>query len=116
MIVWVIGFNLLVSLGCLVAAWYLWQLRQALANAATAAAIWQGEAQGFLAISQLTEAILTGRQLTASTHDSYRQLQLQLQRLQQLLRLLVFLTYVWRNSGQILSRRRWLSRPWRIRS
>lgn len=116
MIFWVIGFNLLMSLGCLVVAWYLWRLRQALANVATAAATWQGEAKGFLAISQLTEAILTGKCLTASTRASYHQLQLQLQRLQQLLRLLVFLTYTWRNSSQILNRRQWLRRPWRIRS
>lgn len=89
----VVVLNVLISLLCLYVAWQVWNLRRALR--ATAAAVLLAERNTYNVLHGAPEAITQGQVGIGGARDSYQQLELQLQKVQQVLTLLSLVQKVW---------------------
>lgn len=93
MLVFVVIFNLLIALLNLLIAWKIWQLRQVLAKLADI----------FIAVELTSRKLLSAasaelapaKKRTRNLKESYRQLQVQLQLLRQILTLLSLVNKIW---------------------
>lgn len=98
----VVVLNVLISLLCLYVAWQVWNLRRVLG--ATADAVLLAERNTYKVLHDAPENILQGQVGVGSARDSYQQLEVQLQKIQQVLTLLSLVQRVWglsRRSGQV---------------
>ncbi|MEW6494997.1 MAG: hypothetical protein AB1589_21125 [Cyanobacteriota bacterium] len=86
MIIFVVVFNVLLSLICLYVAWQLWNLRLALAITADIVALFERDT--YNALHGAPNAISQGQLGVSNLRVSYQQLEIQLQRVQQILALL----------------------------
>lgn len=86
MIIFVVVFNVLLSLLCLYVAWQLWNLRRALAITADVVALFERDT--YNALHGAPNAISQGQLGVGNLRVSYQQLEIQLQRVQQILALL----------------------------
>lgn len=86
MIIFVVVFNVLLSLVCLFVAWQLWNLRLALAITADVVALFERDT--YNALHGAPNAISQGQLGVSNLRASYQQLEIQLQRVQQILALL----------------------------
>ena len=86
MITVVIVLNVLISLLCLYVAWYLWNLRRALAIAADVLTLFDRDTHNVL--YGAPNAISQGQLGLRAMRGNYRQLETQLQQIQQVLALL----------------------------
>lgn len=91
----VVVLNLLISLICLGVAWQVWNLRRVLGAAADA--ILLAERNTYNVLHNAPEAILQGQEGVGGARDSYQQLEIQLQKVQQVLTLLSLIQRVWRS-------------------
>ncbi len=86
MITVVIVLNVLISLLCLYVAWYLWNLRRALAVAADVLTLFDRDTHNVL--HRAPNAISQGQFGVRAMRGNYRQLETQLKQIQQVLALL----------------------------
>jgi hypothetical protein len=93
MLTFVVVLNVLISLICLYVAWQVWNLRRALR--ATADAVLLAERNTYKLLHGAPEAISQGQVGIAGARDGYQQLELQLQKFQQILMLLSLIQKVW---------------------
>lgn len=89
----VVVLNVLISLLCLYVAWQVWNLRRVLAAAADAVLL--AERNTYRILHPAPEAISQGQLGVGGARDSYQQLELQLQKIQQVLTLLSLVQRVW---------------------
>lgn len=89
----VVVLNVLISLICLYVAWQVWNLRRALR--ATADAVLLAERNTYNLLHNAPEAISQGQVGIGGARDGYQQLELQLQKFQQVLTLLSLIQRVW---------------------
>lgn len=89
----VVVLNVLISLLCLYVAWQVWNLRRVLG--ATADAVLVAERNTHKIFYGAPEAISQGQVAIGGVIDSYQQLELQLQKVQQVLTLLSLVQKVW---------------------
>lgn len=89
----VVVLNVLISLLCLYVAWQVWNLRRALGAAADAVLL--AERNTYNVLHGAPEAISQGQVGIGGARDSYQQLELQLQKIQQVLTLLSLVQKVW---------------------
>lgn len=82
----VVVLNLLISLLCLYVAWFLWNLRRALSVAADVVTLFDRDTHN--ALHGAPHAISQGQFGVRATRGSYQELEIQLQRVQQVLALL----------------------------
>lgn len=104
----VVGFNVLISLLCLYVAWRLWKLRRALAAAAKAIA--SAERSTYNVLHGAPRAIYRGQTGVYGLSERYGHLELQLQRVRQVLALLGWVQRTWSSSlkrGERISRAQW---------
>jgi hypothetical protein len=99
----VVVLNVLISLLCLYVAWQVWNLRRALA--ATADAVLLAERNTYNLLHGAPEAISQGQVGVSRARESYQQLELQLQKVQQVLMLLSLVQRVWRSTTRSPSKR-----------
>lgn len=92
----VIVLNVLISLLCLYVTWRVWNLRRALAAVADILTAAERSTQSVL--QGAPQAIERGQLGTSALRERYRQLELQWQRVQQVLTLLSLLQGVWRRA------------------
>lgn len=83
MIAVAVTLNLVIALFCFYVAWRLWRLSKSLGAAADALTKWDYQAHRILNPDRVPPAILRGQTGTAALRRNYSQLQLQLQRLEQ---------------------------------
>ncbi|HEY9611423.1 hypothetical protein [Allocoleopsis sp.] len=83
MVVLVVVINVLISLLCLYVAWYVWNLRRALAIATAVVTIFERDTHN--ALQGAPQAISQGQLGVRGSRESYQQLEIQLQRVQQVL-------------------------------
>ena len=88
MVVVVVVINVVISLLCLYVAWYLWNLRRALAIATAVVTIFERDTHN--ALEGAPQAIIQGQLGVRGSRGSYQQLEMQLQRVQQVLGFLGF--------------------------
>lgn len=96
----VVVLNVLISLLCLYVARQVWNLRRVLG--ATVDAVLLAERNTYKVLHDAPENILQGQVGVGSARDSYQQLEVQLQKIQQVLTLLSLVQRVWglsRRSG-----------------
>ncbi len=86
MITFVVVFNVLLSLLCLYVAWQLWNLRRSLAITADVVALFERDT--YNALHGAPQAISQGQLGVNNLRSGYQQLEIQLQRVQQILSLL----------------------------
>jgi len=98
MVTVVVVLNLLISLLCLYVAWRVWNLRRVLA--ATADALTLAERNTYNVLHGAPNAIYTGQLGVEGLRERYQQLNLQLQRLQQVLTLLGLVQSIWRTTSR----------------
>lgn len=91
----VVVFNVVISLLCLYVAWQVWNLRRVLGAAADA--LFLAQRNTYNVLHGAPEAILQGQAGVGGARDSYQQLELQLQKVQQVLTLLSLVQRVWRS-------------------
>lgn len=103
----VVVLNVLISLMCLYVAWQVWNLRRALR--ATADAVLLAERNTYNLLHGAPEAISQGQVGIGGARDSYQQLELQLQKFQQVLTLLSLIQRVWELSRRAALRSATLS-------
>jgi hypothetical protein len=80
-----VGLNLVVALFCFYVAWRVWQLSKSLGAVADALTNWERNTHNTLNPVVIPPAILRGQAGTVYLRQRYSLLQLQLQRLQQLM-------------------------------
>lgn len=85
MIAVAVGLNLVIALFCFYVAWRLWRLSKTLGAVADALVNWDRNANYILDPAVVPPAILLGQMGTASLRQRYSRLQLQVQRLEQLM-------------------------------
>lgn len=107
----VVILNVLISLLCLYVAWQVWNLQKALA--ATTKAVLLAERNTYNVLHGAPEAISQGQVGVHGARESYQQLELQLQKVQQVLTLLSLIQRVWLLIPKSSSKR--LRRPQRLR-
>jgi hypothetical protein len=107
----VVVLNVLISLLCLYVAWQVWNLRRALA--ATTDAVLLAERNTYNLLHNAPQAISQGQVGVQGARESYQQLELQLQKVQQVLTLLSLVQRVWRSTPRSQSKR--LRRTQRLR-
>ncbi len=90
----VVIFNVLLSLLCLYVAWQVWNLRRTLA--ATAAVLTDAERNTHAVLYGAPMAISQGQLGVHGLRDRYQQLELQLQKLRQVLAVLALIQSLWR--------------------
>lgn len=90
----VVVLNVLISLVCLFVAWQVWNLRRVLGAAADA--ILLAERNTYNVLHGAPEAITQGQMGVGEARESYQQLELQLQKVQQVVTLLSLVQRVWR--------------------
>lgn len=98
----VVALNVLISLLCLYVARQVWNLRQVLSS--TADAVLLAERNTYKVLHPAPEMISQGQVGVGRARDSYQQLEVQLQKIQQILTLLSLVQTVWglsRRSGQV---------------
>jgi hypothetical protein len=82
-----VSLNLVIALFCFYVAWRLWRLTQTLGAVADALVTWERNTHNTLNPTVIPPAILLGQSGTARLRGRYAQLQIQLQRLQQVMAL-----------------------------
>jgi hypothetical protein len=92
----VIVLNVLISLLCLYVTWRVWNLRKALAAAADI--LTAAERSTHAVLRGAPQAIERGQLGTSALRERYQQLEIQLQKVQQVLALLSLLQGVWRRT------------------
>ena len=85
MIAVAVSLNLVLALFCFYVAWRVWQLSKSLGAVADALTTWERNTHNTLNPIVIPPAILRGQASTAYLRQRYSLLQLQLQRLQQLM-------------------------------
>lgn len=85
MIAVAVGLNLIIALFCFYVAWRLWRLSKTLGAVADALTNWDRNANFILDPAVVPPAILLGQTGTANLRQRYSRLQLQAQRLEQLM-------------------------------
>ncbi|HBB30924.1 MAG TPA: hypothetical protein DDZ80_28100 [Cyanobacteria bacterium UBA8803] len=111
----VVILNVLISLLCFYAAWRIWKLRRALAIAADA--ISSAERNTHKVLNGAPTAIERGQSGVGGLRERYQQLEIQWQRVEQVLTLLVVLQRIWRLAWKSSIRRshsrrsRYVQRP-----
>lgn len=95
MILVVVVFNVLISLLCLYVAWQVWNLRRVLGTAADAINI--AERNTYAVLHDAPRAISQGQIGTRALRERYQELEVQLQRVEQVLVILGFVQRVWRS-------------------
>ncbi|MCP2732582.1 hypothetical protein, partial [Limnofasciculus baicalensis] len=104
----VIVFNVLISLACLYGAWQIWKLRRVIADAT--AAIAAAERNIHSALYNAPGPIYQGQIGVRGVRQSYQQLEIQWQKIQQILSVLALMQGIWREALKRSSRRtRWRS-------
>lgn len=112
MITIVIIINVAIALCCLYMAYYLWQIRCALAETARIAAIWEYHTRQ--ALAPVPNALSQGQTELLTLRQQYQQIYPQLQRARQLLALLGFLgSVLWANPRLSQPDRPWRTILWR---
>lgn len=106
MVTVVVAFNVLISLLCLYVAWQVWNLRRVLGAAADV--LTDVERSTYEVLHGAPDAIKLGQTGTHGLRESYQQLELQLQKVQQVLMLL--------GLGQRILRSANRNSAWRSRS
>jgi len=99
----VVVLNVLISLLCLYVAWQVWNLRRVLAAATTALILAERNTHNIL--GGAPAAISQGQIGVSGARESYQQLELQLQKLQQVLTLLSLVQRVWGSTRRSPSKR-----------
>jgi len=89
----VVVLNVLISLLCLYVAWQVWNLRRVISS--TTDAVLLAERNTYKVLHGAPEAISQGQEGIGGARDSYQQLELQLQKIQQVLTLLSLVQRVW---------------------
>ncbi|HAX84999.1 MAG TPA: hypothetical protein DCY91_01775 [Cyanobacteria bacterium UBA11370] len=92
----VVVINLLISVFCLYVAWQVWKLRQGLAAAADS--VDAAERSTYAVLHDAPKGIYQTQLGVSELKDRYQQLEIQWQRVEQVLRILVWLQRVWRLS------------------
>lgn len=115
MVTVVVVLNVLISLLCLYVAWQVWNLRRTLA--AVTEVLNNAERSTYLVLHGAPQAISQGQLGVHGLRESYQQLDLQLQKVQQVLALLGLLQNVWRSARRrsLRSPSRRLRRPRRYK-
>ncbi|MCU0565655.1 MAG: hypothetical protein MUF49_03560 [Oculatellaceae cyanobacterium Prado106] len=98
MVIVVIGFNVAISLVCLAIAGRIWKLRSALAKAADA--LDSAERATDRVLSRAPQGIDRGQSGTYRLRQQYRQLELKLLQVQQILKVLGLAPLVWQWYGK----------------
>lgn len=98
MVTFVVVFNILIALINFYIAWRVWQLRRTIAGVATAILV--ADRNTYNTLHGAPNAIATGQKGTKAAREQYRQLEIQLQKLRQLLGLLNFAQQVWRRRSR----------------
>jgi hypothetical protein len=98
----VVVLNVLISLICLYVAWRVWNLRRALAAAADVLTI--AERNTYAVLHGAPNAISNGQVGVQGLRERYQQLEVQLQKVQQVLTLLGLGQSVWRSARRSASR------------
>ncbi|WOD40351.1 hypothetical protein [Nodosilinea sp. E11] len=109
MIAVAVSLNLVIALFCFYLAWRLWRLTQTLAAVADALGQWEQKTHKILNPAATPSLILRGQTGTARLRHSYDRLQVQVQRLNQVMAVIQVLPLVGRWVG--LSRRQLSIRP-----
>jgi hypothetical protein len=104
-VITVVSLNILIALLGFYVAWRLWRLKISLSGVADALLRWEQNARHSLDPATTPAAILTGQQKTASLRYQYAQLQVQVHRVRQVLKLLSFVPVVSRWMGRVNRRR-----------
>jgi len=104
-VITVVSLNILIALLGFYVAWRLWRLKISLGGVADALVRWEQKARHSLDPAVTPAALLTGQQKTASLRYQYAQLQIQVQRVRQILRLLSFVPVVSRRIQRVSRRR-----------
>ncbi len=99
----VIVFNVMISLACLYGAWRIWKLRRVLADAANAIAA--AERNIHSGLHNAPEPIYRGQIGVRGVRQHYQQLEIQWQKIQQILAVLVLMQGIWREALKRSSRR-----------
>lgn len=94
--------NVLIALLCLYVAWQVWNLRRVLANVADT--LISVERSTYAVLHGAPNAIIQGQRGTRQLRKQYRQLQVQLQRAEQVLGLLSLGQTAWRRSSTVVRR------------
>lgn len=102
MLITVVIFNLLIALGCLLVAFWIWKLQHTLARAATA--LEAAERRVHRVLYRAPEAICRGQVGIYQLRQTMRQLDPQLQQIRQVLMLLSLGRSLWQSQTP---RRRW---------
>lgn len=110
----VIIFNVLISLLCLYVAWQVWNLRQALANAAEIVTAAERSVNDVL--HQAPNAIGTAQLGADRLRKSYQRLELQIKQIRQILMLLGLVNSIWRSAVNDVSTSKASSRPKSLKS
>jgi hypothetical protein len=95
MVTVVVVVNVLISLLCLYVAWQVWNLRRTIAAVADAVTI--AERNTYAVLHGAPKAIYPGKLGVHGLRESYQQLELQLQQIQQVLTLLGLVQIFWRS-------------------
>lgn len=103
MVVVVVICNLLIAGVCLYVAWQVWKLRKALAAAADALVI--AERSTYAVLHGSPEFVLRGQGGTHHLRQQYRQLELQIRKVEQILSLLGVGQIVWQWYARSMARR-----------
>jgi hypothetical protein len=98
MVTVVVVLNVLISLLCLYVAWQVWNLRRTLMVAT--AILTNVERSTYLVLHGAPNAISQGQLGVHGLRESYQQLDLQLQKVQQVLALIGLLQRAWRSVGR----------------
>ncbi|MFE4107072.1 hypothetical protein [Almyronema epifaneia] len=93
MLTFVIGFNLITALFCLLMTWRLWQLQRGCAEMSQQLQVWTVDLEQTLAVSPL--ALHQGRLGLLQLRLKYRQLRSRLHQVQQILRYTSWLYQLW---------------------
>jgi hypothetical protein len=101
-----VTLDLVIALFCFFVAWRLWQLSKSLGAAADALTNWDHKAYRILNPDVVPPAILRGQSGTTALRLRYGQLQLQLQRLEQIMAVVGYLPMAGRWIGVGGQRRR----------
>ena len=102
MVTVVVVLNVLISLLCLYAARKVWTLRRVLAASVDAVSL--AERNTYAVLHGAPNAISNGQVGVQGLRERYQQLELQLQKVQQVLTLLVLIQRIWPSALRIVSR------------
>lgn len=101
MIAVAIGLNIIIALFGFYVAWRLWRLGLVLSNIADSLVLWERNTHNVLNPTVIPPAIRLGQTGTARLRRQYAQLQLQVQRLRQLMAVVSLLPLVGRWVGRL---------------